>query len=622
MKHVKRLLTLGSFLFFLTLTSGLFGQTTDPDRQKAQEAYDRGNYAQCIIVCNKILSVSPNDADILYLRGSSYGETDQLAKALADLNRDLALCAKDDSENLSIIHSAIGKSYLNAEKYSEAVAGYNKAIELNGKDANNYSGRADCYFYSEKYPEAITDYTKAMSLAGTDKEYLGSLYFWRGKSYNLCDKYREALADFELAIKSGNTDVDVMWARAGNYFDQKEYAKAITDYTTVINASVNNKESLRDLYFWRGKSYLRLLKFNETLADFDLAVKAGNTDVELVLARAVANENIKEYAKAVSDYSIGISNRQNDKKLLSSLYFWRGKCYINLNKVKEAKDDYDLAISSGNTSIDVIWERAWAYYNLKEYVKAVADYTAVIAAKQNDKEALAKLYYWRGISYFSNNNNQAALDDLILAEKYGTSSQNLYWNMAKLYNSSGKYAESVLYYDMAISKGSDKKDLAILYWGKGKALSNFSKDDLAVEAFSKSIENDPGYRDSYWDRGSLYGKQSQYAKAIEDYRMAITNSPANEKKDNMANLYFYKAYYNDKAKGLAEATIKDYTTCLSYLPDYKYAFWNRAMAYLAMKDYRKSLDDLQKALALYQGDAAMIEKIDTNIATCKTGLGL
>ena len=56
---------------------------------------------------------------------------------------------------------------------------YTNAIELDPKDATNYTARGDAYNNLKKYPEAIADYTKAIEL---DPKYADN-YYLRGNAY-------------------------------------------------------------------------------------------------------------------------------------------------------------------------------------------------------------------------------------------------------------------------------------------------------------------------------------------------------------------------------------------------------------------------------------------------------
>ena len=111
-----------------------------------------------------------------------------------DKDGELNLCAEDEDESTyedytkaieldpkdATNYSARGNAYGELEKYPEAIADYTKAIELDPKDATNYSARGNAYVELKKYEEAIVDYTKAIELDPKD----ATNYYARGYAYD------------------------------------------------------------------------------------------------------------------------------------------------------------------------------------------------------------------------------------------------------------------------------------------------------------------------------------------------------------------------------------------------------------------------------------------------------
>ena len=56
------------------------------------------------------------------------------------------------------------KSYLDIERYNEAIECFTEAIELNPEDAMVYTYRASVYKKKQEYGKAISDFNKAIEL--------------------------------------------------------------------------------------------------------------------------------------------------------------------------------------------------------------------------------------------------------------------------------------------------------------------------------------------------------------------------------------------------------------------------------------------------------------------------
>jgi tetratricopeptide (TPR) repeat protein len=89
----------------------------------------------------------------------------------------------------------------------------------------------------------------------------------------------------------------------------------------------------------------------------------------------------------------------------------------------------------------------------------------------------------------------------------------------------------------------------------------------------------------------IYGRKSQYDKAISDYSKAIEINPKSALTyNNRGNVYAAKGQY-DKA-------ISDYNKAIEINPSDAGAYNNRAIAYSDKGQYDKAWDDVHKAESL------------------------
>jgi len=85
-------------------------------------------------------------------------------------------------------------------QYDQAIADYNKDIEINPRDAVAYYNRGIVYGLSGQYDQAIADYTKAIELNPKDSD----SYYNRGNAYETNRNMKMACSDWRKACKSGN----------------------------------------------------------------------------------------------------------------------------------------------------------------------------------------------------------------------------------------------------------------------------------------------------------------------------------------------------------------------------------------------------------------------------------
>lgn len=93
----------------------------------------------------------------------------------------------------------LGQKYLTELNYTEAVASFTEAIELNPDDIEAYLGRAEAYIGLKQYDDAKADYGTAIEKAA-DQPYLqAEAYIGRAEINEQTDENEDALSDYEAA---------------------------------------------------------------------------------------------------------------------------------------------------------------------------------------------------------------------------------------------------------------------------------------------------------------------------------------------------------------------------------------------------------------------------------------
>jgi tetratricopeptide (TPR) repeat protein len=140
----------------------------------------------------------------------------------------------------------------------------------------------------------------------------------------------------------------VYYHRARLYGNRQEYAKAIADYTRILEFEPNRF----DPRFSRAINYRNLRQFDQAIADFSIIIE-GETDFSRMvdgrkrsLAMTYSNrgqlyQQLKDYSKAIADYSNGI-NLDPDLDNLLTIYWRRGRCYVATQQFDKAQEDADL----------------------------------------------------------------------------------------------------------------------------------------------------------------------------------------------------------------------------------------------------------------------------------------
>jgi len=99
---------------------------------------------------------------------------------------------------------------------------------------------------------------------------------------------------------------------------------------------------------------------------------------------AAKSERQRELPEAVEHYTSSLELEPD-----GLTYFKRGRCYADLDDDQRAIQDFDEAVARGTRHIQVYYSRAIAHLNLKNYSKAVIDFTQAIRIQPRKRKVSA-----------------------------------------------------------------------------------------------------------------------------------------------------------------------------------------------------------------------------------------
>jgi tetratricopeptide (TPR) repeat protein len=115
------------FRIILLLALGLnlaLADDSSEAREKADKAFQKGDFAAAIGFYTITVSLNPHDASAFYSRGASYANMGQFPLAIADFNESIKLKPQWDT------FYTRGRAYENSGKYGEAIADFYAALAL------------------------------------------------------------------------------------------------------------------------------------------------------------------------------------------------------------------------------------------------------------------------------------------------------------------------------------------------------------------------------------------------------------------------------------------------------------------------------------------------------------
>jgi tetratricopeptide (TPR) repeat protein len=251
-----------------------------------------------VILCSEAISLAPSDPVAFFKRGRARldSNTSDSAQTLADLERAIALNYRD-----SKAYELLALVYDSRSQKEKAIASNSKAIEINPVDTGLYKLKA------------------ALHAAYGDKE--------------------RARKDYDAWVSIAPVHPLPHLLRGQLLQSMKEYDAALFDYKKVCELpEVSNSVSNREMAFKLRASLLsKLGKHKEAISAINEGLQRNSAEDELFRLRGDEYMFLKEYEKAISDYTASINNAPGNtqQRVLEA----RGKAYAAAgDKVRAGKD--------------------------------------------------------------------------------------------------------------------------------------------------------------------------------------------------------------------------------------------------------------------------------------------
>ncbi|MBI5587181.1 MAG: tetratricopeptide repeat protein [Deltaproteobacteria bacterium] len=191
---------------------------------------------------------------------------------------------------IPLAYNSRGLVYQDLGEHKEAIADFNRAIELDPRYAFPYNNRGYSYQRMKDYGQAAKDYDRAIELDPG----IASPYNNRGLlRYELGD-YNNAVADFKKAIELDTKLLHAYVNMALAHTELGRFPEALKSYNDGLSLSPTEP----DIYLNRGFLYLTLGAFGKAASDFESSIRFGQDDPSAYWGLGLASLKLGDTAKA------------------------------------------------------------------------------------------------------------------------------------------------------------------------------------------------------------------------------------------------------------------------------------------------------------------------------------
>jgi tetratricopeptide (TPR) repeat protein len=346
-------------------------------------AFQTGDYSGAVADYSKAISINSKYADAYYHRGLSYIKSKEVVKAGKDFQdlRKLSINSQQE-EQIALIANQyldVALATFNKKDYSQAIKEFDSVIHIRPATAEAWFYRANCFQNSRDTLSAISSYDSAISYR---ESYVDAL-FERGQLLYSMKKYNAAATDFQKAFKIMPTLFKALAGEGDALFAQDLFDKVIPVFEFIkanekrIGSSLSAWE-FAEAYHKLGIAYFRTQQPTKAIDEYDRAINKLDNFSDAYYNRGLAYESIGNLRRAISDHRKSVElDAINPRKYLS-LGFALAKdenyqeSILSFSEAIKRDKDNTCCLSVG------MLNRANSFYLLKQYEKAVNDYTTVL----------------------------------------------------------------------------------------------------------------------------------------------------------------------------------------------------------------------------------------------------
>lgn len=460
----------------------------------------------------------------------------------------------------------------------------------------------------KNYQCMVDNYRQALTNRQYQEKDYSTIQYRMGVGYNKLERFSEAISALRESIRTSGNYGKAHWELAWAFYSFKMYDSAAAQYKRTIGYYTENS-SLKSLYYWQAKSLAAGKKFKEAITAYKESYRLDSSDLYTASSLGDACYNNYEYANAVYYYSRAISLcKEENKKSMTSLYYWRGKASFNAYKYSESLKDMEQVLQLDPGYKEAVWQIAAAYYNLSEWKKSAEQYTKTIALYQGDKESLKDLYSYRADCYVKLNDYTKAMSDYDASLAIKPDNSWVLQGKAKLLEEQKKYKESIAIYTDLLKADTGMYNQAMNYYKRARIYLRLKDTAKALADINSSLNKDrylgePNIlmADICFGQGKYMNAANYYSEALEDFTFYPDST-------EMRVIYLRKGLSNWWS-GSRYTALEDLKSCLLYDPNNKTARRYLGEIYYGNKDFTKALEEFTKCVSLYKNEKDSLHKV-------------
>jgi tetratricopeptide (TPR) repeat protein len=307
------------------------------------------------------------------------------------------------------------------------------------------------------------------------------------------------------------------------------------DFGSPIYFDSDEFEALIDYFFEEGEA-----EHIEYLLQLALEQHPGNHDFLLRKAQYHA-------INGQDELGLDILNQLNGLATDPDYFMIKGTLLSNLQKYREAIEEYTNALNQGQDLEEVYSNIAFEYENLEQYDKAIEYLNKVLDINPDNESALNEI----GLCFEMGDDSSRAIqffNDFIDQHPY---SRSAWFNLAISYNSIGKSSQAIDAYEFSLAIDDDQPSA---YFNIANIYAGLENHPRAIDYYRRTLIKESPDAITYYYMGESYEKMDRFDDALNAYTNSYNiNKSFHEALIGMSRCYFVIGDEEEAFKKLEDA---------------------------------------------------------------------
>lgn len=478
---------------------------------------------------------------------------------------------KEEIDKQSRQYNQNGLSLKKQKKYDEAIAEFDKSIQLKPKKSVYYYNKARALKEFGKFKQALQEIKQAIKLSPNNHIYQNSC----GLLYFESRKYGKSIIHFDKAIEIESNRYEYYLNKSISLFHSNQYNEALNQLKIASSVTENKKE--------REKIKLNKLKILNKLNNTEKALKLidklildNSEDKEqlekLFFERVKILKNTENKEKAILQLNDLIQINKNVLNYYLSkieILFELNKLTegleelkkIKINKTKKSESNSENLKNEGKEENEkknnpfyylyksivflLTEEHNKAIYQINKSIKIIEkpDYQRKIERNKIQKEKISIIYYMKAMIILTttikqirrnelpkNSDNRKKIDFFDEAIFYfkktiklNDQESEFYYHYAIALEYQGNFIEALEIIEKAIELSNATKEYYL--FNRGICLYYLNNHKDAIYEIDKAIQLNPNILDFYKNKASIYKESNKLKLALQEIEKVLAKNP-------------------------------------------------------------------------------------------------